>query len=306
MLFSAERAWSQSTSLKSAVNMHSQKKRHIARRLKKAIGYAELLSQLLESELVNADTQSQLEAKAYVATLSGQSAFERKQWDIALHQYGIAKSILDVFISQSNDTNRAIYKEAGTSVDPGLRYCAYQLGLQDDIVTIAHNRIASDTNLINQLKELKPGFLHDRQTTNLGVKSIQWRSRTASLEHPEIIVSLSQVQETQAAYDERLSRFPLSASEKADAMDDVLNAWAEAQNAVRKLLDEAVGTLVQDKEQNLQVILTYVSFHCIAARVRRDVLLIKSEKRGKHLNTIPVLKDLVRLHDSIIQVVWIA
>jgi RNA-binding signal recognition particle 68 len=84
-------------------------------------------------------------------------------------------------------------------------------------------------------------------------------------------------------------------------MDEILNAWAEAEDATHRVIDEGAGMRAQDKEQALQIILTYVSFHFVATRVQRDVLLIKDLEKKKGAK-LPVLKDLVKLHDSIIQV----
>jgi hypothetical protein len=133
-----------------------------------------------------------------------------------------------------------------------------------------------------------------------GITSIQWRSRTATLEYPEIVVSLLKVQDTQTAFDERIATFDISVTEKAAAMDEILNAWAETEDSVRKIIEEGVATS-QEKEQTLQIILTYVSFHFISTRVQRDILLVQSSEKRKGVQ-LTVLKDLVRLHDSIIQV----
>ena len=190
-------------------------------------------------------------------------------------------------------------------MDPSLRYCGYQLqiGSQGDVVSLARTYVPRDTVLTQLLEEINPAAL---QTTpdnaaRAGITSIQWRSRTATLEYPEIMVSLLKVRDTQTAFSERIAAFDLSAMEKAAAMDEILNAWAETEDSVKKIIDEGVATTRQDKEQNLQIILTYVSFHLIATRVQRDVLLVKDleKRRGVKMS---VLKDLVRLHDSIIQV----
>jgi len=119
------------------------------------------------------------------------------------------------------------------------------------------------------------------------------------------VVNLLKVQDTQTSFNDRVAAFDLSATDKATAMDEILNAWAETEATVQKLLDEGVATQ-QDKEQNLQIILAYVSFHFIATRVQRDVLLVKDLASRRGVN-FPALKDLVRLHDSIIQVLqsWI-
>ena len=134
----------------------------------------------------------------------------------------------------------------------------------------------------------------------MGIASIQWRSRPANLEHPEIVVNLLKVQDTQTAFHERIATFNLPATEMASAMDEILNAWAETGDSVRRIIDES-APVRQDKEQSLQIILTYVSFHLIATRVQRDVLFIKELEKRRGVK-MTVLKDLVRLHDSVIQV----
>lgn len=298
-MFSAERAWSHSARLKSD-DTHRKKKQHIARRLIRAVHHTQHLSSLLDS--INADTQTRLESRAYGATLAGQSSFERKDWNDALQQFSIAKIILEVLSSKAQDPS--IYKEFSTTVDPSLRYCGYQLqtGSQGDILTLARQHLPHDSTLISLLEQVHPEALQPRRdsTARAGITSIHWRSRTATLEYPEIVVNLLKVQDTQTLFDERVAAFDLSATEKASAMDDILNSWAETEATVQKLLDEGVAT-EQDKEQNLQIILAYVSFHFIATRVQRDVFLVKdlASRRGVK---IAVLKDLVRLHDSIIQV----
>lgn len=301
MLFSAERAWSQSASLKSQ-DLHRQKRHHITRRLIKAVYHAENLSNLLDS--VNADTQTRLESRVYKATLAGQSAFERKRWEEALREYSIAKVVLEVLLSKADENCRSVYKEASTTVDPSLRYCGYQLriGSQGDIFSLACAHLPKDLTLTQLLEEIDPAALQTRQdrTARVGIASIQWRSRTANLEHPEIVVNLLKVQDTQTAFHERIATFNLPATEMASAMDEILNAWAETGDSVRRIIDES-APVRQDKEQSLQIILTYVSFHLIATRVQRDVLFIKELEKRRGVK-MTVLKDLVRLHDSVIQV----
>jgi hypothetical protein len=155
---------------------------------------------------------------------------------------------------------------------------------------------------VGLLKEVNPAVLEPGQdgSARAGITSIQWRSRTAKLEYPEIVVSLLKVQDTQSAFDQRIGAFDLSVTEKAAAMDDILNAWAETEASVRKIIDEGVSKS-QEKEQTLQIILTYVNFHFIATRVQRDVLLVKGSEKRRGVQ-LALLKDLVRLHDSIIQV----
>jgi hypothetical protein len=283
--------------------IHQKKRHYIARRLVKAVRHAETLVALLQQS--GADSQTQLEARAYRATLAGQSAFESKRWDVALREYSIGKVILDVLLSKADESSRSVYKDASTTVDPSLRYCGYQLqtGSQGDILTLAQAHLSREPAVVELLQDINPAALQPRRDSSApaGIRAIQWRFRTAPLDNPEIVVSLLKVQDTQTSFHERNASFDPSATEKAAAMDEILNAWAETEDAVRRVIDEGAGMRTQDKEQALQIILTYVSFHFISTRVQRDVLLIKDLEKKKEVN-VPVLKDLVKLHDSIIQV----
>jgi hypothetical protein len=296
--------WSQSASLKTE-DPHRKKKHHVVRRLNKAVHYAQQLSDIIDSRNLDTTVSTRLEARAYKSSLAGQSAFERKQWGVALREYSVAKIVLEVLMSKADDSLRPIYKEASSAVDPGLRYCCYQLQItsEADVVSLARKFLPQDAILLELLKTVNGTILEARRDSSAraGITSIQWRSRTARLEHPEIVVQLLKVQDMQALFEERVATFDLSATERAAAMDDVLNAWAEAEDVVRRVLEDRVGVTGQAREQSLQVILTYVSFHFIATRIQRDVLLVRNLERRRGLK-MPVLKDLVRLHDSVLQV----
>jgi hypothetical protein len=307
-LFLAERAWSQSSSLrKSDDDAHGKRRHHTHRRLSKAVHFAEQLSSLLESEDIQAEEITLLEARAYTTALVGQYSFESKRWDVALRNYSISKVILETLLSKAHDSALGIYKEFSGIIDPGLRYCAYQLQLANhsDIFALAIAHLPRDESLLSNLKSINPSILDTKTTTSVtagGINSVQWRRHTAQIIHPEIAVQLAKLRDVQFMFSDRVSTFPLSATETASSMDDLLNAWAETQDAVKKVMEESVG-MSQEKEQGLQIILTYVSFHGICERVRRDLLLVKElEQRRAGQRKMAVLKDLVRLHDSIIQV----
>jgi RNA-binding signal recognition particle 68 len=305
VLFLAERAWSQSSTLKNAhEDATGKRKHHTHRRLNKAVHYAEQLSSLLQTEGVHVDTVSLLEARAYAASLGGQYAFESKRWEVAVRYYSISKVVLETLLSKADETTRLIYREYSALIDPGLRYCAYQLHLPNpaDILALAITHLPRDEVLLANITAVNSTILET--TVDKGpskdITSIQWRRRTALITNPEIAVQLAKLREVQAAFTARVATSPASAT--ANLMDEVLNAWAETEDTVKKVMEENVG-MSQDKEQSLQVVLTYVSYQVICERVKRDLLLVKELERRKVGGEMAVLKDLVRLHDSVIQVV---
>jgi len=113
--------------LKFELNTEPRKKYHMINRLKKAAKYAGKLEALcMESNVVDARTK--LEARAYVAWLSGTLAFETQAWTKALASLNQAKTIYEQLSSTLSEEEAAIYKARIDEIIPSLRYCAYNIG----------------------------------------------------------------------------------------------------------------------------------------------------------------------------------
>nr|CAD7420496.1 unnamed protein product [Timema poppensis] len=78
----SERAWSYAMQLRQEANTEPRKKFHLVSRLRKATTYALQLQSLCESS--KCDARSKLEAKAYVAWITGSLQFELQLWRPAM------------------------------------------------------------------------------------------------------------------------------------------------------------------------------------------------------------------------------
>ena len=102
-------------------------KSQIVSRLHKAQKHAFELCALLGSSESNASDSDLLEATAYAHALRGLEAFEKKQWASSLRAFAVSRIIYSALLASPKNE---VYQEqlAGT-VDPSIRYAAYQLQL---------------------------------------------------------------------------------------------------------------------------------------------------------------------------------
>ena len=319
-------------------------KQHISSRLRKAGAYASHLVTLLKDQAVSkAANEDILEARAYYMSLLGAMNFERQHWETALGGFSESRLSYASLAKSTSMKHRDIFQDLlTTTIDPSIRYAAYQLKVPrttsiETIVTrsLSHN----DQEYIPLMLEINPEALQDPTTakrkgpsghvTNVP-KTIQWRSRTVSLEDSATAQALADV----AAAEGRLSSFFSSNPEadpqaKAAAYDDILLPSQEAADATKTAIDElsAEGIAQSDRRmQSLQVTRTAVNYALVGWRVGRNRVLCgntdgavlqseelqrsqkssknakgPSDKRvttGKWLTT---LKERVALYDSTLQ-----
>lgn len=131
-------AWAQAMHMKSthsadsgAKGITGSTKRHISSRLHKASVYAGQLVELLRNEDVSkATTQAILEARAYYVSLRGTIEFEKQNWEDCLHEYSEARLIYTAITKSRAAKQDDLFKDLlNTTIDPSIRYAAYQLKL---------------------------------------------------------------------------------------------------------------------------------------------------------------------------------
>lgn len=76
--------------LRHECNMEPRKKFHLRRRLRKAVQYAEELSELC-TKSETCDARSKLECQAYAEFMRGTYLFEKSQWKEAMDAYSTAQ-----------------------------------------------------------------------------------------------------------------------------------------------------------------------------------------------------------------------
>ncbi|KAL8829100.1 MAG: hypothetical protein Q9170_006318 [Blastenia crenularia] len=297
LLLAAERAWAFAMHMKSFRTADAgdqgttgSTKKHVISRFQKAIGYATQLVDLLqEKDKSGASVRSIQEARAYQQSLQGSIAFEKGSWERCLRSYSEAH-LLYTALSQSSGTEQVdLFKDLlSSTIDPSLRYAAYQITLPRamSIEAIVARYVPRENNsYVTEALNSNPDLLQEsgaaarkRTTGSADVpKVISWRSRTVNLED----ASTAQALATIAGAEAKLASF-LAANKKVDrrakaaAYDDVLLPSQDAVDATKTAIDELAAEGVPQGDprmQSLQITRTAVNYNLIEWRVGRNRVL---------------------------------
>jgi len=278
-----------------------------------------------------------LEARAYSAALTGAMHFEKQAWEACLKAYSEARII---YSALATSTKKDVFRDLlGETVDPSIRYAAYQLRMPRTIAipTIARKHFPSDDkDLVQQVESLDADVLNERPTraraevadtgSEAAPKTISWRSRTVNLEDASIAAALAAVKTAEKKLAETLKSLESGqARERAAAYDDILIASQDAVDATKHAIDELVGEGVgqgDKRMQSLQITRTAVSYDMVSWRIGRNRVLVgeadgatsstpvakKSKKKGSRTQReegtgrkLAHLREQVVLYDSVIQ-----
>lgn len=291
LLLTSERAWAQAMSMKAAhatgrKGIAGRIKSHIVSRLNRATQTAHTLVEALsETAVSGASTRDILEAKAYEALVLGALQFEKHSWQACLQSYAVARVIYTALTTTGKGD---IYKDLlADTIDPSLRYAAYQLKAPRTIPipTIAHKAFPdSDDALVQQINEIDPGALSGESDVNTSLgnpdkapSTITWRSREVRIEDAQIALAWASVNDAKQNLAENLakgkSRSPRDA---AASYDEILTATQDAVDATKQAIDElrAEGIAQSDpRMQSLQITRTAVNFEMISWRIGRNRVL---------------------------------
>ena len=266
-------------------------KRHISSRLHKASVYAGQLVELLRNEDVSkATTQAILEARAYYVSLRGTIEFEKQNWEDCLHEYSEARLIYTAITTSRAAKQDDLFKDLlNTTIDPSIRYAAYQLKLPrtTSIETIVSKHVPRSNNeFVQEILKQNPEALDDpatapRKTPSGNAenvpKTIKWRSREVNLEDAATAQALAAVSAAEANLSSFLSSSPDTVSQaKASAYDEVLIPSQDAVDATKTAIDElsAEGVPQGDRRmQALQITRTAVNYALVGWRIGRNRVL---------------------------------
>jgi signal recognition particle subunit SRP68 len=291
---------------------------HVVSRLHKAQEHAFELCSLLLSDESGASELDILEATAYASSLKGAEEFERRRWEASLKAFAVSRMVYAVLFSQ---TKNEMYKEQlSATVDPSVRYSAYQLQLRRsmDMVSICRQFFPRDnySKIVEILEKQDPQVFADKAdadgTGAATVNTVTWRGRSAAVEEADISVALSNAKNAETNYDS------LHQPGSTDAFDSVLLAWQDAVDATRKAIDDRQAdgiSMAEQKMQNLQLTWTVVNYSMICWRVGRNRAMVENiDVRPRNpkktadisaktrVKNVGDLKEEIALCDAILQV----
>ncbi|KAK6525745.1 hypothetical protein TWF281_010791 [Arthrobotrys megalospora] len=323
LVYSSERAWAFAMYMKSdsgASALSGPTRNHIITRFNKAYNYASQLLALLQDPESTASQNDILEARAYADSIAGAIAFEKRQWEKALTYLSTARII---YLALSTAIRGDTFKEIlNSSIDAGVRYSSYQLRLprNQDIDTTSRQHFAKDDEkLLGAVTALDADILREPEeeevvaagtsTKPTAVRSITWRTRTAPVEDADVAIALGSVVAAEKNLESYLDEHKAdSGKSRADQFDEILAAWQESADVIKKTIDDALndGASAGDERiQALQIIYTYVNYNLISWRIRRNSVMAtgvwddKKEKDGA--GAVAGFKEEVALWDAILQ-----
>ncbi|KAF3937449.1 hypothetical protein ABW19_dt0209142 [Dactylella cylindrospora] len=322
LVYTAERAWAFAMYMKSdagAAALSGPTRSHIITRFNKAHRYAIQLHSLLQDPETNATQNDILEARAYADSIAGSVAFEKKQWDKALKHLSTARII---YLALSSVVRGDTFKDIlSSNIDPAVRYSSYQLRLprNHDIDTTSRQYFPKDDeNLLKAVNDIDPDVLKEPEEEQAAtgpsakpalVRSITWRTRTAPVEDADVAIALGNVASAEKNLETYLDESKAdSGKTRADHFDEILAAWQESADIIKKTIDDALndGASAGDERiQALQIIYTYVNYNLISWRIRRNTIMAtgvwddKKEKDGA--GSVAGFKEEVALLDAILQ-----
>lgn len=261
---------------------------HVVSRLDKAAKAAEYLADVLSQGGSGASPTDLLEARAYAALLRGAAQFENRSWEPCLRSYSAARVIYGALASSSS-TKGDLYKELlSETIDPSLRYAAYQLKTPRTlpIPVIARKAFpTSDEDLVAAIQKLDPSALKDDGTDGekglsgaAGVsRTLTWRSREVKIEDAAIATSWGALDVAKAHLAEKLSSDrEIPPKDMAAAYDDVLIVSQDAVDATKQAIDDLRGEGVSPSDsrmQSLYITRTAVNYEMISWRIGRNRVL---------------------------------
>ena len=265
-------------------------KSHIRSRLYKASTYAGRLVDLLgNKEVTKATSETLLEARAYYVSLQGAIEFEKQSWDDCLREYSEARFIYSAVAQSRGPKQDDLFPDLlNTTIDPSIRYAAYQLKLPRTISidSIISRYVPKDSAFVREILKEHPAALDDPATAQKRTpsgnaenvpKTIQWRSRVVNLEDAAISTALAAVSNAETKLSAYLASNPDAApQEKAAAYDEVLIPSQDAVDATKTALDElsAEGIPQGDRRmQALQITRTAVNYALVGWRIGRNRIL---------------------------------
>lgn len=296
LLLSSERAWATAMHMKSQHATDSgtngitgSTRRHIGSRLHKASIYAAELVDRLKESVSGASAQDIQEARAYHVSMRGSIEFEKQNWEKCLGEYSEARLIYTALAKSGQSKKDDIFRDLTlTTIEPSIRYAAYQLKLPrtTSIDKIVARYVPRNSEFLNEILKSRPDILDQGTEGKKNGPSeisrdipstITWRSRTVNLEDAATAQALAAVSEAETKLSSFLSSNPnLDPKAKAAAYDEVLIPSQDAVDATKTAIDEltADGVPQGDRRmQALQITRTAVNYALVGWRIGRNRIL---------------------------------
>nr|CAD7447678.1 unnamed protein product [Timema bartmani] len=298
-LMMSERAWSYAMQLRQEANTEPRKKFHLVSRLRKATTYALQLQSLCESS--KCDARSKLEAKAYVAWITGSLQFELQLWRPAMENLKKAQVVYEKLATALPEEDQVLYKQRVEELSPSLRYCAYNIGDDSSIDDLLELRSHGQGDLLANLDTL---MAQTRERGTEVVSEVEWRGRSVPAKPERVRLFLLSEKEA-----EKSLKRASDNTEKIALLETLLMDCKDAIAAARdEMKTDQPAKARTGPLSSLQYLLSYLTYIRLTRTIQRNLLMVDSAKTAltdrndvsmEGRKTRP--QDLTRLYEIILQ-----
>ncbi|RDB29057.1 Signal recognition particle subunit SRP68 [Hypsizygus marmoreus] len=301
LLLEAERAWAYSQELSSLAlkpNNADQAStlRHSATgRFRRAVHWStQLLSHCQTLHAAGRLSASNLiEATVYTLILNGRFLRYRSEFDDALIQLGVARSLLDELAGAAGTSrDQALAVLFADDVGPEIRYCAHEMGREraydvDRIVGEVAGRWRGE--IVPGWEGLVEGLRREVGKEGEGrrrLREVSWEGKPVPVRNPELVDVLLKVQEAEARLEggEGVKGKAGKESKKGvAAYDAILSALSDAEQVARKLMEaqQLSGTTSSGASgagggRDMHFVHAYILYQLLSRRIQRDLQLINA------------------------------
>ncbi|PPQ90461.1 hypothetical protein CVT25_014979 [Psilocybe cyanescens] len=294
LLFEAERAWAYSQELTSSALLPVNKDnasglRHSATgRFRRAVNWSTQLLSLCQSLYASSrlSAENLIEVTIYTIILNGRFLRYRDDFEDALIQLSVARSLLDD-LAETSSTSRdqALAVLFSDEISPEIRYCAHELGrakaydvngIVADIAPKYRNEIVENCDAL--LTKLQSEEKSSASPSNL--RPITWEGQPVPVRYPELVDVLLRVQKAEVAISED-NRHTKKSKLGVTAYDAVLLALSDAEEVARKLQEtqqlSGTGTNASASGgRDIHFVHAYIVYQLLSRRIQRDLLLMET------------------------------
>ncbi|XP_042429579.1 signal recognition particle subunit SRP68-like [Zingiber officinale] len=304
VLYMAERAWSYAMEKKQLPDGPNSRQRiHLLGRLRKAVKWATLFSQLCA---VKGDSRTSLEAEAYASYMKGSLLFEQDHnWQTALMNFKNARAVYEELGKYGTIENQVLCRERVEELEPSIRYCLHKVGeskLQTSELLDIGEMEGPALDLFKSKLEAVMAEARSQQAASM--TEFNWLGHRFPINNAKTRVSILKAQELEKDLHGSASD-SLPAEKKLAMFDKIFSAYHDARGCIRS--DLATAGNAENAKDDLNGLDKAVSAVLTQRTIERNQLLvvIAKSKFKKHrddkVDKVTKPEELVRLYDLLIQ-----
>ncbi|KAH7104344.1 hypothetical protein BKA62DRAFT_694378 [Auriculariales sp. MPI-PUGE-AT-0066] len=323
LLFEAERAWAYGQELmKQSVDSDDNTLRRKAiARFRRAISWTEqltaLTTELFGQSRVTALTQT--EALAYSLVLHGKVLRQRDDFEPALANFAVAKTLLDSLAANATTSrDQALASAIIDEISPEIRYCAHELGRSkayDIDGVVAEQAPKHRETLVPAYSTLVDALGAQAKAAGTAtaarktLKPVTWEGTPVPIRNPELVDVFIRIQEAEAKLDDDIAKEKGKSANsrgKVAKFDAVLLALSDAEDVSRKLLEaqQLTGTSQASAPgtRDIHFIHSFIVYRLLSRRIQRDLSLVSALLATISTgNKAPSSADEARLYPAVLK-----